>query len=121
MRAAVLIVVDDADLRGLLEMALGARHDVRVVGSAAEAFPAMIDDPPAALVVDLDAAPGPVRPEDLVERTRRRPDPPAIVVMSSDPERLSRAAALSHASFLKPFRLALLEHALETACYELLA
>lgn len=78
--ARILVVEDDADLRGVMVDALAADgHEVTAVGDGATALERLAETPPDLLVLDIGLGPGP----DGVEVCRRlRAADPDLYVMA---------------------------------------
>jgi two-component system nitrogen regulation response regulator GlnG len=102
----IFIVDDDPSLRHFVEALLASdpQHEVRTFETGAAAVAALAQPPPPGLVLsDLDM-PG-VAGEDVARAAARLPDPPRIVLMSGDPDRLRDARALAEAVLHKPFAI----------------
>ncbi len=86
-------------------MALAAAREcpVRVASSGSEALRTLLDEPPSVLIAELDL-PG-VSGEQLAVRARTLPDPPLVVLIGADHERLSRAAGYADHTLRKPFEI----------------
>jgi DNA-binding response OmpR family regulator len=99
----IFVVDDDASLVGFVKrwLILLDGHDVRCFDSGASAIEAMEAQGPCLLVSDLEM-PG-MSGEELARAAARLRQPPRIVLMSGDRERLERARGLAEATLEKPF------------------
>ena len=109
----VLVAEDDADLLGILEMALAPEFEVRPCLTGPEALHILETEPVDVLLTDLDL-PG-VPGEELVLVARGMPRAMGVVVMSGSRERLDRCRADSDAALVKPFPLSTARAALRRA------
>jgi CheY-like chemotaxis protein len=106
-RRTVLIVDDDADLRGLLARAISSFADVIEGGSAREAYALMKRRQPDLVILD-DKMPGDASGMMLLERSRKRAglrDIPVVMMSARCSEEQITHARLSGAAdfFAKPF------------------
>lgn len=99
---SVLVVDADADLLELLELVLAGQR-VRASSRGDLALLTLLDAPPDVLVSELEL-PG-LSGERLAARARALPDPPFVILISGDHERLARARSLADELLPKPFTL----------------
>jgi DNA-binding response OmpR family regulator len=109
----VLVVEDDGDLLGILELALAPEFEVRGCANGSDALQALESEPVDVLMTDLDLpdVPG----EELVLVARGLPTPMGVVVMSGRRDRLDRCRADTDAALIKPFPLSTARAALRRA------
>jgi len=110
---SVLIVEPDEDLRELMALSVG-NCPVRLAARGDEALRALLAEPPLVIVAELDLAG--LTGERLAVRARSLPDPPLIVLVSSDHERLERARRYADRVLAKPFEMAKVEAAVAQGC-----
>jgi DNA-binding response OmpR family regulator len=103
---SVFVVEDDRDMRRFVAWLLTSRtrHDVFCFETAEEALPELHLREPSLLLTDLDL-PG-LSGEELARVASRLPNPPRIVLMSGDRDRLQEARSVSAAVLPKPFSMA---------------
>jgi DNA-binding response OmpR family regulator len=111
---SVLIVDPDADLAELMALAAGRECPVRLASSGSTALRMLHDEPPAVLVAEIDL-PG-LSGEELATRARLLPEPPLVVLVGSDHERLARARSCADRTLRKPFDMACLEAYVAEGC-----
>lgn len=110
---SVLIVEPNEDLQEL--MALSVRDcPVRVATRGDEALREMLAWPPLVIVLELDLEG--LTGERLAIQARSMADPPLIVLIAADHERLRRAARYADRVLPKPFPMATLEAAVAHGC-----
>jgi CheY-like chemotaxis protein len=112
----VFIVEDEPTTRDMLRAALGHRYRLRAFVNGSEALAALLLNPPDLLLSDLQL-PG-VAGEALAAAASTLPGPPAVVLMSGDDRRLSRAKRWAQSVLDKPFSLADVLQVVETALVE---
>jgi DNA-binding response OmpR family regulator len=97
----LMVVEDDRNLLEFLEHVLSAHFKVSGFACGRAALRGLRSNPPEALVTDLELPrfPG----EQLARAAGALPDPPRVVLMSGDYDRLTRARPLGHAVLQKPF------------------
>lgn len=111
-RPRVLVVDDDRTVRELLQVVLSDRYDVLACSAGEEAL--LERTRPDALLVDLDLGKG-LSGEELAARARGLPQPPAVILMSSDWLRLERARSLGEVLLRKPFSFSHLRAVLDAS------
>jgi CheY-like chemotaxis protein len=109
----VLLVEDDDDLRGVLELALGSEFDVRSCATGTEALERLRTERVDVLLTDLDL-PG-ASGEALAEVARTLPGRVPVVAMSGDVVRLEACRRMVDAVIAKPSPLAAIRAALRRA------
>lgn len=113
----MLVVDDDADVRDVIALVLGERHEVRAVDDGADAVRLCAERAPDVIVLDLLVR-GSVDGFGVVERLQASGCPSAFVIVSgAQPQDLARAADLPGVSELlpKPFQIDALVGAVERA------
>jgi DNA-binding response OmpR family regulator len=109
-----LIVEPNEDLRELMALAAGRECPVRACDAGERGLRMLLDEPPAVLVAEVDL-PG-LTGEQLAVRARLLPDPPLIVLIGADHERLERARSYADRTLRKPFDMACLEKVVGEGC-----
>jgi two-component system nitrogen regulation response regulator GlnG len=115
----IFVVDDDPSLQRFVERWLTSltEHEVSFFDNGAAAVEALARQSPCILVSDLDM-PG-VSGEEVAAAAARLPNPPRIVLMSGDHDRLERARPLAQATLEKPFALTELLAMLQPSpCYK---
>jgi DNA-binding response OmpR family regulator len=108
----VLLVEDDADLRGMLEGML-PEFEVRGCATGTEGLNVLHTERVDVLLTDLEL-PG-VSGEELARVARALPRPVTVVIMSGNLARLEASRALADAVVVKPFPMAAVRSALMRA------
>jgi len=111
---SVLIVEPNDDLRELMTLAAERECPVRATASGHRGLAMLVDEPPSVLVCEVDL-PG-LSGEHLAVRARLLREPPLIVLVGADHDRLSRAASYADRVLPKPFPMACLEAAVAEGC-----
>lgn len=94
--------------------ASGPDCPARTTGSGWAALRMLHEDVPRVLVADLNL-PG-LPAEDLASRARLLPQPPMVILVGSDHERLERARDRADRILRKPFEIGCLEAAVAEGC-----
>lgn len=99
----IFVVEDDPSLRTFFQRWLAqlTRQDVLTFDNGLAAVEALTRHSPSLLLSDLEM-PG-LSGEQVAEAALRLPEPPRIVLMSGNHERLKRARSLAQATLEKPF------------------
>ncbi len=111
---SVLIVEPNDDLRELMALAAGREGPERSTASGHRGLAMLLDEPPLVLVCEVDL-PG-LSGEHLAVSARLLFEPPLIVLVGADHERLIRSASYADRVLRKPFPMTCLEAAVAEGC-----